>query len=892
MKKNKFLKRGLIILGVLAFVILIANFGLNLWLKYKLPDYVRNNSDYKISYKTLDVDLGTGNIFASGITVNSKNPDNRQKLGLQGTIDTLKVNRFGIVDAVFNKEITTSGVDLIRPNLNVILADRKKNGQKKQTDINLDYLKIKDGNIDIYKDVSRKFVSVKNLNLDVEEIESEPANSDNPIPFVFKKHHINAEKVYFRPDNIYAMTADKIATKDGLMSILNYRLIPLLTYTQFKKFYPKKRNLFDFYAHEMKFKDIDLSKKKLVLSQVEFTQPNLKMHTSQARPQEKTKSFKYIVNLDDVSLKNGNIEILKPNGSRLFNVEKLNMNISKIAMDDETAKGNIPFKYEKFKIDGTKINYISETENIKVAAAAANSKSADLRYISIQPTSHNARKTAIAATVKNINFLVNDWGFENNKLKLDAKRLLVDQANGRIIAPTQKAAAKKLEFKDIAYPVKLENLSVKNSNIVYEKANKPLALNQLNISVDKIELNEETVKHGIPFKTENFSLIANSLVYNINPFYKLATGKLNVNKKNLSIAGFSLKPLVARSQFIKMIPTEKDLYDLSASSISMKGDWDLISSNQYINASDLSINNLNANIFRSKVPKDDPTIKPMYSELLRKIKFPMFIANMNVRNSILEYEEDTPTSEGPGKLTFGNFNMNIKNLNSGKTKGKPTQIPITINCAFMNASPMKVNWGINTASMDDAFTISGTISNLPATRINAFIEPYLKVRATGNISELLFNFKGNKNGIGGKFNMKHQDLRVSLLREDGEKKKVLSAIANMVVKSSSSQFPESVDTGFVKRDPTKSFFNMFWKGIQEGLKKTLVGDLMKAKNTVDNTVSTAKDVKTGVKSTVSDVKDAVKDVTKSTEKTSESKPKKEGFLKRVFKKKDEQKESQ
>ena len=36
---------------------LIANFGLNLWLKYQLPNYIKNNSDYKISYKTLDVDL-------------------------------------------------------------------------------------------------------------------------------------------------------------------------------------------------------------------------------------------------------------------------------------------------------------------------------------------------------------------------------------------------------------------------------------------------------------------------------------------------------------------------------------------------------------------------------------------------------------------------------------------------------------------------------------------------------------------------------------------------------------------------------------------------------------------------------------------------------------------
>ncbi len=885
--KNKLFKIGLIALGILAIVILIANFGLNLWLKYQLPNYIKNNSDYKINYKTLNVDLGTGNVFASGISVNSKNPTNREKLALQGTVDTLKVNRFGIFNAVFNKEITTSGIDLVRPNLNIVLPN-KKNNIKKKTEINLDYLKIKEGNIDVYKDVQRKFISVKNLNLNIEDFESIDANSNNPIPFIFKKYHINAQDIYFRPDNIYVMTASEITTKDAALDVTNYKLIPLLTYAQFSKFYPKKRNLFDFHAQKMKFKRIDLSKKKLLLSQVEFTQPHLKIHTTQARPQEKTKSFKYIVNLDNVSVKNGNVEVLKPNGTRLFSVEKLNMDVSKIAMDDQTAKGNIPFKYEKFKIDGRQLSYISETENIKVLAATVTTKSADLKFVSIKPIVSNSSKTSIDATVKNVHFLVNNWGFENNKLKLDAKSLLLDQINGKIITSNKKSTSKKFEFKNIVYPLRLENLLIKNSNIAYNKGDKPLVLSNLNISVDKIEMNEQTVKQVVFFKTENFSLNVASVAYDLNKFYKINTGKVNFTKKNMSIADFSLQPLVSRSQFIKMIPTEKDLYNLSAASINMIGNWDVISSNQYINASQLTFNNVNANIFRSKLPKDDPTIKPMYSELLRKIKIPMFIQNMDVKNSVLEYEEDTPTSDGPGKLTFGSFNMNIKNLNSGKTKGKPTQIPINIQCAFMNASPMKVNWNINTANMDDSFTIAGSISDLPATRINAFIEPYLKVKATGYINELMFNFKGNKKGIGGIFNMKHQNLRVSLLRNDGEKKKVLSAIANMVVKSSSSQFPESVDTGFVQRDPTKSFFNMFWKGIQEGLKKTLVGDLIKAKTTVDNTVSKAKDLKTEVKTKVSKAKEVVKEANESIQQNNEEQPKKEGFLKRVFKKKEKE----
>lgn len=120
---------------ILAGIILAANFGLNYWLKTQLPEYIKKNTDYKVSYKTLDVDLGTGNILSTGISVNSKNPQNTNVIGLQGTIDTLKISRFGIYDAIFNKRISSSDLLLAKPNLNVILAKPvdRKTGKKKES---------------------------------------------------------------------------------------------------------------------------------------------------------------------------------------------------------------------------------------------------------------------------------------------------------------------------------------------------------------------------------------------------------------------------------------------------------------------------------------------------------------------------------------------------------------------------------------------------------------------------------------------------------------------------------------------------------------------------------------------------------------------------------------
>ena len=73
---KKWVKKLLVGLGVLLVIILLANFGLNIWLKTQLPSYIKNNTDYKVSYKSLEVDVMSGNVLATRISVNNKNPEN------------------------------------------------------------------------------------------------------------------------------------------------------------------------------------------------------------------------------------------------------------------------------------------------------------------------------------------------------------------------------------------------------------------------------------------------------------------------------------------------------------------------------------------------------------------------------------------------------------------------------------------------------------------------------------------------------------------------------------------------------------------------------------------------------------------------------------------------
>jgi len=879
---KKWVKRLLWGFGILLVILLAANFGLNMWLKTQLPDYIKKNTDYKVSYKTLDIDLGTGNILASGITVNSKNPQNTEVIGLQGTIDTLKISRFGIYDALFNKRISSSDLLLAKPNLNIILARPvdKKTG-KKRNPVSFENIRINNGTINVFKHTKQKFLSVEKLDLFVENLQMTEESVEDKLPVVFDRYNIKGKRFFFRPDNVYAITISTISTADGQVSVGNFRLIPLLSFDQFKKYYPQKTRLFEFSIPKMDFKNVVLKKNKISLGNADFQNPVLVVHNTGVQPKKSEKKLNFEVNLDGVKLNNASVQINKPDGNKLLYAQSLNLNVNQLKFDKATAAEVIPVGYKDFLFSGKNIQY-SNHQDFTVGSIALNPKGGELRNILLKPGTPAAGKTTMDMKTDLVTFNIDKFEFVNRKLNLDLKSVFIENVNG-----TVKAGESKPEKKagpGIIGSVKIQKISLKNSNLIYDKGKQPLAFHDLNATINAIEIGAKPNNQGLDFKVKDYFLTTRNFAYRTE-FYNLSVGLLKLNKNKVQINSFAMKPIVSRAQFIKMIPVERDLYDLKASQIIADGNWDLFSSQKSINASNVTIQSADANIFRSKIPKDDPKVKPLYSKLLRSVKIPVSVHNLDLKNSVLVYEEDTPESAGPGKLTFSNFNMNVKNLNSAKTKGKPTRVDIKINCSFMNLAPLSVNWNFDVADQNDGFAISGKTSNLPASGINPFIRPYLHVTATsGTIQEMLFSFKGNPAGLHGTFNMKHKDLKIAVLnKHNHEKKGVLTAVANLFLRTDSGSLPEAVSVEDVERDPTKSFFNLFWKGIEQGLKKTLIGkNVDKTEKTVKNAVSSVKEMKQSVK----EIKQEINKDKKDPPKPQEEKKEKKGFLRNIFKKKE------
>jgi hypothetical protein len=77
----------------------------------------------------------------------------------------------------------------------------------------------------------------------------------------------------------------------------------------------------------------------------------------------------------------------------------------------------------------------------------------------------------------------------------------------------------------------------------------------------------------------------------------------------------------------------------------------------FFKTNQILIDQAGANIYRSKIPEDDMSIKPLYNKLLRELPFTLKVDTLNISDSKLVYEEEKTFEKGAGMLEFTSFNL-------------------------------------------------------------------------------------------------------------------------------------------------------------------------------------------------------------------------------------------
>lgn len=362
-------------------------------------------------------------------------------------------------------------------------------------------------------------------------------------------------------------------------------------------------------------------------------------------------------------------------------------------------------------------------------------------------------------------------------------------------------------------------------DVVSLDTEKPIfSIKKILLKLEGLLITDTTLKEKIPIRYEKFALICDSLFYRPNAFYFINIGKISTEKNFLKINNFSNLPQFDRYEFVKRLDKEKDIYSLKFDSAQVaKMDWGFKNNQFYFKANSLVIHHFDANIYRGKMVKDDPSKKYLYNHLLRNLKFPLQIDTLQVLKSKLVYEEELDVSKGPGALTFDKFNLQATNLRSGFALKKINDVKIKVKCLFMKSSPLNVDWSFNVLDKSDGFHIQGVISNFNVQRMTRFTKPYINTTFTGTFNKYRFNFYGNDNGSKGNASLDYDDLKVKMYKKKKPEKeaKLKTAVVNLLVKNDSKDKAKTAEIE-VERLQDRSFYNLLWRSIAESLKKILI----------------------------------------------------------------------
>lgn len=446
-------------------------------------------------------------------------------------------------------------------------------------------------------------------------------------------------------------------------------------------------------------------------------------------------------------------------------------------------------------------------------------------YLAPKGTTNTSLKKGAFGEIKTISVQrFSLWSFlKDDKIKVD--RVVIDSPDITLFEKDKKYNVEDDVVKPFKNSINTGSLEVRNGKFaMLDKKLDPIVKSaNINLEVTNIRLDSAIIKKDIPVRYTDYTFSCDSLFYRANDVYNLTAQNVKSTDSTVSVSNFKLIPKYTRVQYTRSLPKEKDLFTIQVKKVDMpKVQWGYYRDTLFVHSPKVLLDNLAANVYRSKEPADDPTRKKLYSEMLRRLDFDLKVDRLIVQNSFIEYEEQLTFARPAAKVQFSKFNANITNIYSPVNKGKLPTTVSNVDCLFMKTSPLHVTWTFNVPDASDAFTIKGNLRNLKSKNLDKLSQPLMNISTDSEIKQVKFTINGNREFATGTFAINYDNMKVAVYKKDGkEKNKFMTAVGNLIVKNDSNDELKERPVR-VERLKDKSVFNFLWRCLQEGLKQTLL----------------------------------------------------------------------
>ncbi len=334
--------------------------------------------------------------------------------------------------------------------------------------------------------------------------------------------------------------------------------------------------------------------------------------------------------------------------------------------------------------------------------------------------------------------------------------------------------------------------------------------------------------------SSNWTLSADGFSFmTANKRYKMIVGAFDINNANSSmhIKNFTVKPQFTEVAFSKSLTYQEDLYNMEFKNIALAGVniKSLITQNKLVVEKATLQPELGIYVDRTVTANPTSKVGKYPHQLLQKLKFPVCINTMIIKNGHVAYKERNPESGQIGTVFFKNINGTINNISNIKEQiSKNSMLVLNARASFMGVCDLQTTWKLPLNTTNGSFHVSGVGARFNATALNTITEPLGLVSITdGRINKVTFDISGTDLMTRGTSTLLYDNLKIEVLKQDSAdtKKKILkSFIANLMMKDANPQNGVTrINDAGLQRDMTKSFFFLVWKSIFAAAKKTVNG---------------------------------------------------------------------
>jgi hypothetical protein len=297
----------------------------------------------------------------------------------------------------------------------------------------------------------------------------------------------------------------------------------------------------------------------------------------------------------------------------------------------------------------------------------------------------------------------------------------------------------------------------------------------------------------------------------------------------IKISNLKFKPTSSKQKLAASYKFTKEVFDVELKNLTVYG-FKLKEVVRFgiIDVDSVVLNKLNIELYKNKDKPWDFKRRPVFlQQQLKKMKVPLHIAHVFIRDSYLKYAEKPKGSKKLMVVEIPELNAQLDFVCSMKDSIRSSKnLMINLKGKLMNASYLDLDIVMPYNSSVDTFYFSGNLSSANFVKFNPAVYPATGIKFTdGKINRVLFSANASPKRAEGQMTMLYEGLQAEVTKADVEEKnKALSWIANAVVPPSNPSRKGKVRVAKIETERVeyKGMGNLLWKSVQSGLVNTIV----------------------------------------------------------------------